>query len=90
MAGDISQRLMVRQGQIGRLLIAFMAAGFVALLAAGVAAAWVMGELTAHNEAIAHTYRVELTIAENRRLIEQGETTRCGYLLAPQEGSGFL
>ena len=89
MAGGWCQRFTVREGRIGRVLIAFMVAGFVALIAAGVAASWVMGELTRHSAAVAHTYEVELAIADTRRLIEQGETTRRGYLLSP-DTPGFL
>ncbi|OWK30540.1 phytochrome-like protein cph1 [Sphingomonas mucosissima] len=65
------------------MLIAFMAVGFLALLAAGFAAAWVTGELAKHSQAVSHTYEVELAIADTRRLIEQGETARRGYLLSP-------
>lgn len=89
MAGERGQRLTVSEGRIGRILVGFMAAGFVALLAAGIAAAWVTGQLAQHSRAVAHTYQVELAIADIRRLIEQGETTRRGYLLAPQT-AGFL
>jgi signal transduction histidine kinase len=89
MAGEWGDRFTVREGQISRVLIAFMAAGFVALLAAGIAAAWVTGELARHSEWVAHTYRVELAIADTRRLIEQGESTRRGFLLSPQT-PGFL
>lgn len=89
MAGEMGQGLAVSGGKIGRVLIAFMAAGFVALLAAGIAAAWVTGELARHSRWIAHTYEVELAIADTRRLIEQGETTRRGFLLAP-ESQNFL
>ncbi len=83
MAVDWGQRFTVGEGRIGRVLIAFMAVGFIALLAAGVAAAWVVGELARHNEAVSHTYKVELAVAEMRRVIEEGETTRRGYLLSP-------
>jgi signal transduction histidine kinase len=90
MAGEVAQRFAVREGKIGRVLIAFMAAGFVALLAAGIAAAWVTSELARHSRWIAHTYNVELAIADTRRLIEQGETTRRGFLLAPESKSFLL
>ena len=36
-----------------------------------------------HARWVEHTYRVENTILDLRRLIEEGETTRRGYLLAP-------
>jgi signal transduction histidine kinase len=87
MAGDTPQRFTVKEGRIGRVLIAFMAAGFAALIVAGIAAAWITGELARHSRWIAHTYEVELAIADTRRLIEQGETTRRGYLLAPDSQS---
>ncbi len=89
MVGERGQSLAMGEGKIGRVLIAFMAVGFVALIAAGFAAAWVTGEFTRHSEAVSHTYEVELAIADTRRLIEQGETTRRGFLLAP-EAPGFL
>ena len=89
MVGERGQSLAMGEGKIGRVLIAFMAVGFVALIAAGIAAAWVTGEFTRHSEAVSHTYEVELAIADTRRLIEQGETTRRGFLLAP-DVPGFL
>ncbi|WBH17699.1 sensor histidine kinase [Sphingomonas radiodurans] len=89
MAIALGHRFTVREGRIGQVLIGFMIAGFVALLAAGVAGAWVTSEFQRHNEAVAHTYEVELAVADTRRLIEQGETTRRGYLLSP-DTPGFL
>lgn len=89
MAGERGQSLAAGEGRIGRVLIAFMAVGFLALIAAGFAAAWVTREMARHNEAVSHTYEVELAIGDVRRLIEQGETTRRGFLLAP-ETRGFL
>ncbi len=89
MAVSWAQRFTIGEGRIGRILIAFMAAGFIALMAAGIAAAWVVGELGRHNEAVSHTYQVELAISDTRRLIEEGETTRRGYLLSPAT-PGFL
>lgn len=84
MAGEQGQSFAAAgEGRIGRVLIAFMAVGFLALIAAGFAAAWVTGELSRHSQAVSHTYEVELAIADTRRLIEQGETTRRGYLLSP-------
>lgn len=87
MAGEQGQSFAVGDGKIGRVLIAFMAVGFVALIAAGIAAAWVTGEMAKHSQAVSHTYEVELSIAETRRLIEQGETTRRGFLLSPTTAS---
>ncbi|OWK31059.1 sensor histidine kinase [Sphingomonas dokdonensis] len=87
MAGEQGHSFAVNDGKIGRVLIAFMAVGFVALIAAGIAAAWVTGEMARHSQAVSHTYEVELSIAETRRLIEQGETTRRGFLLSPTTAS---
>ena len=72
-------------GTIGRRLTIFMALGFVALIGAVAAAAWMTAQVRSHTEWVIHTYRVENAILETRRLIEQGETTRRGYLLAPDD-----
>jgi hypothetical protein len=64
------------QESIGRLLIACMAVGFTALLAAGGAAVWTTMRNQAHTDAVNHTYSVKLTIEHTRTLIEQGETAR--------------
>jgi len=87
MAGERGQNFAAGEGKIGRVLIAFMAVGFLALIAAGFGAAWVTGELARHSQAVSHTYEVELAIADTRRLIEQGETTRRGFLLSPDTPS---
>jgi signal transduction histidine kinase len=82
-------RFAIRDGRIGRALIAFMALGFVALLAAGGGAGWATLENQRHTRWVAHTYEVEVSLANVRRLIEQTETTRRGVLLAP-ENPDFL
>ena len=69
---------------IGRALIALLVLGFLSLTATIGAAAWVNGRNEVHTGAVQHTYRVEIEVADTRRLIEQGETTRRGYLLTPQ------
>nr|WP_277998604.1 sensor histidine kinase [Sphingomonas liriopis] len=58
-----------------------MALGFLALVAAGIAAGWATGRNEAHTRSVNHTYEVELAIGTARRLIEQGEASRRGYLL---------
>ena len=75
--------LIAREGRIGRALLILMALGFAALVAAGVAAAWVTGQNQVHSNWVAHTYEVELAIGDARRLLEQAETTRRGYMLTP-------
>lgn len=81
---DWTDRLTLREGRIGRVLIAVMALGFLALLAAGGAAAWTTAENQRHTRWVAHTYDVEVSLANIRGLIEQTETTRRGALLAPK------
>ena len=81
----LSSTLRVSPGDspIGRTLTAFMSIGFLALVAAGIAAAWMTQRNQVHGAWVEHTYKVENTILDLRRLIEEGETTRRGYLLAP-------
>ncbi|KQT34815.1 histidine kinase [Sphingomonas sp. Leaf412] len=81
--------VVVREGSIGRRLALFMILGFVALIGAGGAATWVMSENERHARMVAHTYQVENAILDSRRLIEQAETTRRGFLLMPED-RGFL
>ncbi|WP_163959712.1 sensor histidine kinase [Sphingomonas insulae] len=58
-----------------------MAVGFLALVAAGIAAGWATGRNEDHTRWVNHTYEVELSVSNARRLIEQGEASRRGYLL---------
>ena len=77
----IRNRFVVSEGRFGRVLVAFMGLGFVALVAAGIAAAWATQRNQDHTASVNHTYEVELAIGNARRLIEQGEASRRGYLL---------
>lgn len=81
---DWADRFTLREGRIGRLLIAVMALGFLALLAAGGGAVWATVENQRHTRWVAHTYDVEVALANLRGLIEETETTRRGALLAPE------
>lgn len=81
MLATIRNRFVVSEGRFGRVLIAFMAVGFLALVAAGVAAAFATMRNQDHTAAVNHTYEVELAVSNARRLIEQGEASRRGYLL---------
>jgi signal transduction histidine kinase len=83
MAPAAPSLLAIRDGAIGRRLTVFMALGFLALIGAGIAAAWVTSENQRHTRWVAHTYQVENSILNSRRLLEQGETARRGFLLAP-------
>jgi len=71
----------VSEGRFGRLLVTFMALGFLALVAAGIGAGWATGQNESHTRSVNHTYEVELAVSNARRLIEQGEASRRGYLL---------
>lgn len=70
------------ENPIGRILIAAMATGFIALLVAAVAAAYAIRQGNRHTDWVIHTYRVESVLTEARRLAEQQETARRGYMLA--------
>ena len=62
-----------------------MALGFAAVIAAGIAAAWSTARNQKFTEWVNHTYEVEIAIQQVSILIEQGETTRRGYLLTGQQ-----
>jgi signal transduction histidine kinase len=70
---------------VSRWLIACMAIGFGALIAAGLSAAWLTARSQDHSRWINHTYEVQLAIARANTLIEQAETTRRGYLISGQQ-----
>ena len=74
----------VTDGRMGRFLVTAMALGFAALLLAGLAAVWSTARNEDHTAQVNHTYEVELAIDQASILIEQGETTRRGYLLTHQ------
>jgi signal transduction histidine kinase len=69
--------------RIRRVLLGFLALGLLALAGAVGAAAWINGRIAVHAASVAHTYQVEVAVGEARRLTEQQETTRRGYLLVP-------
>jgi signal transduction histidine kinase len=75
----------VREASVGRALIIFLAIGFLSLLAAGYAAYRSTMRNEAHSQAVNHTYEVEIAIDRAGILIEQGETSRRGYLITAQE-----
>jgi signal transduction histidine kinase len=81
MAGVFVQRLGAPEGVARRFLVYCMVAGFAALLATGVAAAWLTSRASDHTNWVNHTYQVEVSIGHLQALIEQTETTRRGYLL---------
>jgi len=69
---------------LGRLLIAFMAIGFLCLLAAGATAAWVMQRNEQHTAWVNHTYEVELGISEASAALERVEAARRGFIISGQ------
>ena len=81
MLTTVTNPLVVSEGRFGRVLVAFMALGFLALVATGIAAGWATGRNADHTRWVNHTYEVELSVSNARRLIEQGEASRRGYLL---------
>jgi signal transduction histidine kinase len=81
MAVRIPQRLSVREGRIGQVLIGFMALGFVALLAAALAIGGLVSRNQQFTAAVTHTQEVRQAIADVQIQIEQSETARRGYLL---------
>ena len=66
---------------VGRILLACMAIGFLALIGAGTAAWWQTRQNRDHGSWVEHTHQVQSAIREAGLLLEQGETTRRGYLL---------
>ncbi|MGY2734186.1 sensor histidine kinase [Sphingomonas sp. UYP23] len=75
----------VSEGRMGRYLVACMALGFAALIAAGISAAWSTAQNESHTRDVNHTYEVELAIGRARILIEQTETARRGYVLTAKQ-----
>ena len=76
---------LTREERIGRALVAFMAAGFLALIAVVLAAVWTTRRAQDYTRLVNHTYDVALAIAAAETLIERTETLRRGYLLAGQD-----
>ena len=81
----VARRLGGADSSISRFLISAMALGFALVVATGLAAAWVANRTGVHSDWVAHSYRVEVAINQAQVLIEQGETTRRGYLIAGQQ-----
>ncbi len=81
----VERRLGGSDRSISRFLIGAMALGFALLVAAGIAAVWATGQTRRHSASVEHTYQVEVAIAQAQLLIEQGEATRRGYLVAGEQ-----
>ncbi|MEG3164510.1 CHASE3 domain-containing protein [Sphingomonas sp. PB2P19] len=74
-------KLIANNRPISQVLLASMILGFVALIAAGFAAAWLTARNQEHIGWVNHTHEVELAIANASTAIEQTETPRRGYLI---------
>ena len=90
----VIRRLGASERSFSRFLIGAMALGFALLIAAGLAAAWVTNRTRVHSALVEHTYQVEGAIDQAQLLIEQGEASRRGFLLAHEgryltAGAGF-
>ena len=83
MAVSVAGRLKVSEGRFGRVLVSFMATALLLLIAAAVAIAWINGRNQAYTAAVVHTQDVRQAIARVQVALEQSETARRGYLLAP-------
>ena len=82
MASSALQRWVNPQGGgLNRFLVACTALGFLALIAAGGAAAWMTTRYQEHAAWVAHTYEVEAAIARANIALERSEAARRGYLL---------
>ncbi len=79
----LSDRLLVSEARFNRVLLAFMALGFLSLVAAGVAAAWVTRQNQTHGFWVGHSYRVENAIGDAQRALDENVVARRGELLAP-------
>ena len=77
-------RLGTGDRSITRFLLAAVGAGFLLLLAAGIAAYWMASKTREHSSWVAHTLAVQGALEHGQLLVEQGETARRGFLLARQ------
>ena len=81
MAGRIRERLVVTEGRFGRVLIAFMAIGFVALIAAAIGIAWINARNLEFARGVFRTQDVQQEVADVQVALEQSETARRGYII---------
>jgi signal transduction histidine kinase len=67
--------------RFGRVIAILVALGFLALLAAGIGAAWITALGEDRTQWVAHTYEVERRVNDVRALVEREESARRGFLL---------
>ena len=70
--------------RFGLLVVTLVSLGFLALLAAGIAAGWAMSQSQERAGWVNHTLEVEREVREFRVDEEQMQAARRGYLLAPE------
>ena len=68
-----------------RFVVTAVGLGFLTLVIAGAAAAWLMREAQYHGSLVAHTYNVEVALLEFIAKADQAETRRRGFLVEPDE-----
>ncbi|HVF93408.1 MAG TPA: ATP-binding protein [Sphingomonas sp.] len=83
MARPIVDRLNVTEARFGRVLVSFMAVALLLLVAAAVAIAGIDARNRTYTDAVVHTLAVRQAVAELQVRLEQSETARRGFLLAP-------
>jgi signal transduction histidine kinase len=83
MAKSVVAHLNVTEERFGRVLVAFMATALVLLIGAAVAIAWLDKRNRVYTAQVLHTQDVRQAIAGLQVVLEQSETARRGYLLAP-------
>ena len=85
MAFGVASIIRDDQRALRRLLLIAMALGFLALIGAGLAAWRNTAQTQRYNALVDHTYEVRGAIARLQVSLEQSETARRGYLLAPRQ-----
>lgn len=74
--------------RFGRIVVALVGLGFVAIIAAGVAAVWIQIQAQGLAERVEHTRKVESILATFWAANERTETARRGFLLNPAGSFG--
>jgi signal transduction histidine kinase len=81
--------LALAEGRFGRIVIALVGLGFLAVLAAGVAAVVVLHRGQEHTRWVNHTYLVERHVNAIRLSLEEMRSGRRGVLLGLQDSRGI-
>ena len=84
MFGALARRMGADDRAIRRFLLGSLALGLACLIGALVAAALVAAASQRHTAWVDHTHEVRVVIRQAQLLVEEGETTRRGYLLTGQ------